>query len=53
MKLPKAGSPFLKQYKISKGFPILYLNISQKIELEVDVRERIINNYPVSCPLKY
>ena len=36
-----------------QGYPVLFLNISQKESININISPRIINDYSESCDLSY
>ena len=51
--MPLKNESYFNYYQSMQGYPVLFLNISQKESINVDISPRIINDYSESCDLSY
>ena len=51
--MPMKNESFYKSYKSVNGYPVLFLNISQKENITIDISSRFKNVYTESCHLSY
>ena len=50
--MPLSNESYFNSYKSINEYPVLFLNISQKENIKVDVSQRFKNDYP-ECLLSY
>ena len=51
--MPEKNEPFFNSYKSVNGNPVLVLSLSQKENINVDIKSRFKNSLPKACPLSY
>ncbi len=51
--MPLKNESYFNYYKSIEGYPVLFLNISQNENVNIDLSPRFINDYPESCSLNY
>jgi hypothetical protein len=44
--MPSSDEPYYNLYKSIDGYPVLFLNISQKENINVDIKSRFENDFP-------
>jgi hypothetical protein len=51
--MPEKNELYYSSYKSIDGNPVLFLNISQKENINVDIKSRFKNSLPKNCPLSF
>ena len=51
--MPEKNEPYFNKYKSINGNPVLFLRLSQKEKINIDIKSRFKNSFPKSCPLTY
>ena len=49
--MPLKNESYFNSYKSINGYPVLFLNVSQKDDINADISSRFQNYYSESCPL--